>query len=101
MHVSLRFDLRNPGFAGTSMADRYAAAIDMAEPVDQRVEDRQERTLQALQLHRHRPHFRRVEFSIPFLHQQAASLPQRTALQSSTNSIHRFSAMIKRGNSMV
>lgn len=34
MHVSLRFDLRNPAFAGTSMADRYAAAIDMAEWVD-------------------------------------------------------------------
>jgi alkanesulfonate monooxygenase SsuD/methylene tetrahydromethanopterin reductase-like flavin-dependent oxidoreductase (luciferase family) len=34
MHVSLRFDLRNPAFAGTSMADRYAAAIDMAEWAD-------------------------------------------------------------------
>jgi alkanesulfonate monooxygenase SsuD/methylene tetrahydromethanopterin reductase-like flavin-dependent oxidoreductase (luciferase family) len=28
---SLRFDFRNPAFAGTSMADRYAAALDMAE----------------------------------------------------------------------
>jgi alkanesulfonate monooxygenase SsuD/methylene tetrahydromethanopterin reductase-like flavin-dependent oxidoreductase (luciferase family) len=27
----IRFDLRNPAFAGTSMADRYAAALDMAE----------------------------------------------------------------------
>ncbi len=27
----MRFDLRNPDFAGTSMADRYAAALDMAE----------------------------------------------------------------------
>jgi alkanesulfonate monooxygenase SsuD/methylene tetrahydromethanopterin reductase-like flavin-dependent oxidoreductase (luciferase family) len=27
----LRFDFRNPSFAGTSMADRYAAALDMAE----------------------------------------------------------------------
>jgi len=34
MHLSLRFDLRNPAFAGTSMADRYAAAIDMAEWAD-------------------------------------------------------------------
>jgi alkanesulfonate monooxygenase SsuD/methylene tetrahydromethanopterin reductase-like flavin-dependent oxidoreductase (luciferase family) len=31
----LRFDLRNPEFAGTSMADRYAAAIDMAEWADE------------------------------------------------------------------
>jgi alkanesulfonate monooxygenase SsuD/methylene tetrahydromethanopterin reductase-like flavin-dependent oxidoreductase (luciferase family) len=34
MHLSLRFDLRNPAFAGTSMADRYDAAIDMAEWAD-------------------------------------------------------------------
>jgi len=30
MRFALRFDFRNPGFAGTSMADRYAAAIEMA-----------------------------------------------------------------------
>ncbi|HEV3281372.1 MAG TPA: LLM class flavin-dependent oxidoreductase [Acidimicrobiales bacterium] len=30
----LRFDFRNPGFAGTTMADRYAAALDMAEWAD-------------------------------------------------------------------
>ncbi|MGQ0831003.1 MAG: LLM class flavin-dependent oxidoreductase [Microthrixaceae bacterium] len=30
----MRFDLRNPAFAGTSMADRYAAALDMAEWAD-------------------------------------------------------------------
>jgi len=30
----LRFDFRNPAFAGTSMADRYAAALDMAEWAD-------------------------------------------------------------------
>jgi alkanesulfonate monooxygenase SsuD/methylene tetrahydromethanopterin reductase-like flavin-dependent oxidoreductase (luciferase family) len=30
----LRFDLRNPGLAGTNMADRYAAALDMAEWAD-------------------------------------------------------------------
>jgi alkanesulfonate monooxygenase SsuD/methylene tetrahydromethanopterin reductase-like flavin-dependent oxidoreductase (luciferase family) len=34
MHLSMRFDFRNPAFAGTSMADRYAAAIDMAEWAD-------------------------------------------------------------------
>lgn len=28
---TLRFDFRNPDFAGTTMADRYAAALDMAE----------------------------------------------------------------------
>lgn len=27
----IRFDLRNPAFAGTAMADRYAAALDMAQ----------------------------------------------------------------------
>ncbi len=31
----LRFDLRNPDIAGTTMAERYAAAIDMAEWADQ------------------------------------------------------------------
>jgi alkanesulfonate monooxygenase SsuD/methylene tetrahydromethanopterin reductase-like flavin-dependent oxidoreductase (luciferase family) len=30
----IRFDLRNPGFAGTAMVDRYAAALDMAEWAD-------------------------------------------------------------------
>ncbi|HVT20038.1 MAG TPA: LLM class flavin-dependent oxidoreductase [Mycobacteriales bacterium] len=30
----LRFDFRNPGFAGVTMADRYAAALDMAEWAD-------------------------------------------------------------------
>jgi alkanesulfonate monooxygenase SsuD/methylene tetrahydromethanopterin reductase-like flavin-dependent oxidoreductase (luciferase family) len=34
MLFALRFDFRNPAFAGTSMADRYAAAIDMAEWAD-------------------------------------------------------------------
>lgn len=34
MYLSLRFDFRNPAFAGTSMADRYAAALDMAEWAD-------------------------------------------------------------------
>ena len=34
MHLSLRFDFRNPSFAGTAMADRYAAALDMAEWAD-------------------------------------------------------------------
>ena len=31
---ALRFDFRNPAFAGTRMADRYAAALDMAEWAD-------------------------------------------------------------------
>jgi alkanesulfonate monooxygenase SsuD/methylene tetrahydromethanopterin reductase-like flavin-dependent oxidoreductase (luciferase family) len=31
----LRFDLRNPSFAGTSMAERYAAALDMAAWADE------------------------------------------------------------------
>jgi alkanesulfonate monooxygenase SsuD/methylene tetrahydromethanopterin reductase-like flavin-dependent oxidoreductase (luciferase family) len=31
----LRFDFRNPEFAGTSMADRYRSALDMAEWADQ------------------------------------------------------------------
>jgi alkanesulfonate monooxygenase SsuD/methylene tetrahydromethanopterin reductase-like flavin-dependent oxidoreductase (luciferase family) len=30
----LRFDFRNPGFAGVSMADRYDAALEMAEWAD-------------------------------------------------------------------
>jgi alkanesulfonate monooxygenase SsuD/methylene tetrahydromethanopterin reductase-like flavin-dependent oxidoreductase (luciferase family) len=34
MNFALRFDFRNPSFAGTSMADRYAAALDMAEWAD-------------------------------------------------------------------
>lgn len=34
MQLSLRFDFRNPSFAGTSMADRYAAALEMAEWAD-------------------------------------------------------------------
>ncbi|MGR7000961.1 SDR family oxidoreductase [Yinghuangia aomiensis] len=32
--LSLRFDFRNPEFAGTAMSDRYAAALDMAEWAD-------------------------------------------------------------------
>src|SRR2546430_7761825 len=31
----LRFDFRNPAFAGTTCADRYAAALDMAEWADE------------------------------------------------------------------
>ena len=34
MLFGLRFDFRNPVMAGTSMADRYAAALDMAEWAD-------------------------------------------------------------------
>jgi len=34
MHFGLRFDLRNPQIAGTTMADRYAAALDMVEWAD-------------------------------------------------------------------
>ena len=34
MYFGLRFDLRNPELAGTVMADRYAAALDMAEWAD-------------------------------------------------------------------
>lgn len=34
MYFSMRFDFRNPEIAGTSMADRYAAALDMAEWAD-------------------------------------------------------------------
>ncbi len=34
MLFGLRFDFRNPDFAGTSMSDRYAAALDMAEWAD-------------------------------------------------------------------
>ena len=30
----LRFDFRNPDFAGTAVADRYAAALDMVEWAD-------------------------------------------------------------------
>ena len=32
---ALRFDLRNPAFADTTMADRYAAALDMCEWADE------------------------------------------------------------------
>lgn len=32
----IRFDLRNPTFAGVSMADRYAACLDMVEWADRR-----------------------------------------------------------------
>src|SRR5437899_969728 len=34
MMFALRFDLRNPAFAGVNMADRYVAAIEMAEWAD-------------------------------------------------------------------
>ncbi len=34
MEFGLRFDFRNPAFARTAAADRYAAALDMAEWVD-------------------------------------------------------------------
>jgi alkanesulfonate monooxygenase SsuD/methylene tetrahydromethanopterin reductase-like flavin-dependent oxidoreductase (luciferase family) len=34
MHLSMRFDFRNPAFAGTSMADRYEAAVEIAEWAD-------------------------------------------------------------------
>ncbi len=34
MLFGLRFDFRNPDFAGTTMADRYAAALDMAQWAD-------------------------------------------------------------------
>jgi alkanesulfonate monooxygenase SsuD/methylene tetrahydromethanopterin reductase-like flavin-dependent oxidoreductase (luciferase family) len=34
MLFGLRFDFRNPAIAGTTMADRYAAALDMAEWAD-------------------------------------------------------------------
>src|SRR5580693_4719544 len=34
MLFGLRFDFRNPEFAGTTMADRYAAALEMAEWAD-------------------------------------------------------------------
>lgn len=35
MLFGLRFDFRNPAFAGTTFADRYAAALDMAEWADE------------------------------------------------------------------
>jgi alkanesulfonate monooxygenase SsuD/methylene tetrahydromethanopterin reductase-like flavin-dependent oxidoreductase (luciferase family) len=34
MLFGMRFDFRNPGFASTAMADRYAAALDIAEWAD-------------------------------------------------------------------
>lgn len=33
--LGLRFDFRNPEFAGTAMGDRYAAALDMAQWADE------------------------------------------------------------------
>ncbi len=36
MMFGIRFDLRNPAFAATDMADRYQAAVEMAEWADQR-----------------------------------------------------------------
>src|SRR4051812_44302998 len=36
MLFGLRFDLRNPSFAGVDMADRYAALLDMAAWADER-----------------------------------------------------------------
>jgi alkanesulfonate monooxygenase SsuD/methylene tetrahydromethanopterin reductase-like flavin-dependent oxidoreductase (luciferase family) len=36
MMFGIRFDLRNPAFAGVDMADRYQAALDMAEWADRR-----------------------------------------------------------------
>ena len=35
MMFGMRFDFRNPEIAGTTMADRYAAALDMAEWADE------------------------------------------------------------------
>lgn len=35
VRFSLRFDFRNPAFAGVHMADRYAAALDMAQWADE------------------------------------------------------------------
>jgi alkanesulfonate monooxygenase SsuD/methylene tetrahydromethanopterin reductase-like flavin-dependent oxidoreductase (luciferase family) len=35
MLFGLRFDFRNPDFAGTSVADRYSAALDMAQWADE------------------------------------------------------------------
>jgi alkanesulfonate monooxygenase SsuD/methylene tetrahydromethanopterin reductase-like flavin-dependent oxidoreductase (luciferase family) len=34
LFFGMRFDFRNPDFAGTALADRYAAALDMAEWAD-------------------------------------------------------------------
>ena len=34
MFFGLRFDFRNPAIGGISMADRYAAALDMVEWAD-------------------------------------------------------------------
>jgi alkanesulfonate monooxygenase SsuD/methylene tetrahydromethanopterin reductase-like flavin-dependent oxidoreductase (luciferase family) len=34
VHFGLRFDFRNPDLAGTAMADRYAAALEMSEWAD-------------------------------------------------------------------
>jgi alkanesulfonate monooxygenase SsuD/methylene tetrahydromethanopterin reductase-like flavin-dependent oxidoreductase (luciferase family) len=36
MMFGIRFDFRNPDFSGVDMADRYAAALEMAEWADQR-----------------------------------------------------------------
>ena len=35
MFFGLRFDFRNPAFAGTTMAERYAAALEMASWADE------------------------------------------------------------------
>jgi hypothetical protein len=34
MHFGLRYDFRNPAFAGTSMAERYSAALEMVAWAD-------------------------------------------------------------------
>ncbi len=39
MKFGIRFDFRNPAFSGVDMADRYAAALDMAEWADGRGAD--------------------------------------------------------------
>jgi alkanesulfonate monooxygenase SsuD/methylene tetrahydromethanopterin reductase-like flavin-dependent oxidoreductase (luciferase family) len=39
MRFGIRFDFRNPGFSGVDMADRYRAALDMAEWADARGAD--------------------------------------------------------------
>jgi alkanesulfonate monooxygenase SsuD/methylene tetrahydromethanopterin reductase-like flavin-dependent oxidoreductase (luciferase family) len=36
MNFGIRFDFRNPAFAGVDMADRYAAALEMCEWADER-----------------------------------------------------------------
>ena len=34
MFFGIRFDLRNPDFAGVALADRYQATLEMAEWAD-------------------------------------------------------------------